>query len=133
MLPTARQISPRSKFPDQPSSNQSVVPTFAWLPYLECIPEWHLIHKAFFEIAVARQTKFKDADAIANAIGCAPLPEILIQNFRIPWLEEGLRYAPAKTAMTEPNRIVSPSFNSASVTKSPLICVPFVESKSFSK
>ena len=37
---------------------------------LECIPEWHLIHKAFSEIAVARQTKFKDADAIANAIGC---------------------------------------------------------------
>jgi hypothetical protein len=92
-----------------------------------------LIHKAFFEIAVAPHTKFKDADVIANAIGCAPLPEILIQNFLIPWLEEGLRYAPAKTAMTEPNRIVSPSFNSASVTKSPLTCVPFVEFKSFSE
>ena len=54
-----------------------------------CIPEWHLIDKAFFEIAVAAQTRFKDADAIANAIGCAPLPEILIQNFLIPWLEQG--------------------------------------------
>jgi hypothetical protein len=82
---------------------------------------------------VAAHTKFKDADVIANAIGCAPLPEILIQNFLIPWLEEGLRYAPAKTAMTEPNRIVSPSFNSASVTKSPLTCVPFAEFKSFSE
>jgi hypothetical protein len=100
---------------------------------LQCIPEWHLIHKVFFEIAVAPHTKFKDADAIANAIGCAPLPEILIQNFLIQWLEQGLRYAPAKTAMTEPNRIVSHSFNSASVTKSPLICVPFVEFKSFSE
>jgi hypothetical protein len=37
----------------------------------ECIPERQLIHKAFFEIAVAAHTKFKDADAIANAIGCA--------------------------------------------------------------
>ena len=88
--------------------------------------------QGFFEIAVAAHTKFKDADVIANAIGCAPLPEILIQNFLIPWLEEGLRYA-AKTAMMEPNRIVSPSFNSASVTKSPSTCVPFVEFKSFSE
>jgi hypothetical protein len=47
--------------------------------------------QVFFEIAVARHTKSKDADAIANAIGCAPLPEILIQNFLIPWLEQGLR------------------------------------------
>jgi hypothetical protein len=69
MLPTARQISPRSAFPDQPPSNQSVVPMFAWLPYWSCIPEWHLIHKVFFKIAVADQTKFKDADAIANTIG----------------------------------------------------------------
>jgi hypothetical protein len=76
--------------------------------------------QGFFEIAVAPHTKFKDADAIANAIGCAPLPEILIQKFLIAWFEQGSRYAPAKTAMTEPNRIVSPSFNSASVTKSPL-------------
>jgi hypothetical protein len=53
---------------------------------LECIPD-----KAFFEIAVPAQTKFKDADAIANAIGCAPSPEILIQNFLIPWLEQDLR------------------------------------------
>jgi hypothetical protein len=64
-----------------------------------------------FEIAVAAHTKFKDADAIANAIGCVPLPEILIQKFLIPWLKQGLRYAPAKTAMTEPNLILSPSFN----------------------
>jgi len=85
------------------------------------------------KMAVAPHTKSKDADAIANAIGCAPLPEIPIQNFLIAWLEEGLRYAPAKTAMTEPNRIVSPSFNSASVTKSPLTCVPFAEFKSFSE
>jgi hypothetical protein len=99
MLPTARQISPRSKFPDQPPSNQSVVPMFALAALLECIHEWHLIHKAFFEIAVAAQTKFKDADVIANAIGCAPLPEILFQNFLIPWLEQGLQYAPAKTLL----------------------------------
>jgi hypothetical protein len=132
MLPTGETISLRSKFPDQPlSTNQCASVRLAAL--LECIPERHLIHKAFFEIAVAAHTKSKDADAIANAIGCAPLPEILIQNILIPWLERGLRYAPAKTAMTEPNWIVSPSFNSASVTKSPLTCVPFVEFKSFSE
>jgi hypothetical protein len=45
----------------------------------------------------------------------------------------GLRQHAAKTALTDPNWIVSPSFNSASVTKLPLICVPFVESKSFSE
>jgi hypothetical protein len=26
---------------------------------LECISEWHRIHKAFFEIAVAAQTKLR--------------------------------------------------------------------------
>ena len=44
-----------------------------------------------------------------------------------------LRQHPAKTATTEPNRILSPSFNSTSVIKTPLTCVPFVESKSFSR
>src|SRR6266403_5420380 len=127
----ARQSRPAQNFPINLRRSISCA-NVCLARLIGVIPEWHFIHKAFFEIAVAAQTKFKDADAIANAIGCAPLPEILIQNFLIPWLEQGLRYAPAKTAMTEPNRIVSPSFNSASVTKSPLICVPFVEFKSFS-
>jgi hypothetical protein len=128
---TGETTSPRSKSYRPNCVDQDA--NAAWLFFSESIPECHLIHKAFFEIPVAAHTKFKDADVIANAIGCAPLPEILIQNFLIPWLEEGLRYAPAKTAMTEPNRIVSLSFNSASVTKSPLTCVPFVEFKSFSE
>ncbi len=72
------------------------MPTFAWHALLECIPEWHLIHKAFLEIAVTAQTKFKDADAIANAIGCAPLPEILIQNVLNPWLEQGFAVRSSK-------------------------------------
>jgi len=55
------------------------------------VPEWHLIRKAFLKSQVAAHAKFKGADAIANAIGCAPLPEILIQNLLIPWLEQGLR------------------------------------------
>ena len=38
-----------------------------------------------------------------------------------------------KTATTEPNRILSPSFNSASVMGAPLICVPFVDCKSLSR
>jgi uncharacterized membrane protein YtjA (UPF0391 family) len=46
---------------------------------------------------------------------------------------QSLRQDPAKTATTEPNRILSPSFNSASVIETPLICVPFVECKSFSR
>ena len=91
MLPTGETISPRSKFPDQPQSNKSVVPTFTWLLYWSAYPNGTSSTRLFFEIAIAAQTKFKDADAIANAIGCAPLPEILIQNFLIPWLEHGLR------------------------------------------
>jgi len=47
--------------------------------------------RLFSEIAVAARTKLKDADAIANAIGCAPLPEIDIQNFLTRWLEHRLR------------------------------------------
>jgi hypothetical protein len=58
---------------------------------LEYMPEWHLIHKVFFEIAVTPHTESKDAGAIANAIGCAPLLEIPIQSFLIPWLEQGFR------------------------------------------
>src|SRR6266496_2335622 len=132
MLPIGETISPRSKFPDRPPSiNQFCQRSLGRLIGVHTRMAPH--PQGFFEIAVAAQIKFKDADAIANAIGCAPLPEILIQNFLIPWLKQGLRYAPVKIAMTEPNRIVSPSFNSASVTKSPLICVPFVESKSFSE
>jgi hypothetical protein len=38
-----------------------------------------------------------------------------------------------KTATTEPNRILSPCFNSASVIETPLTCVPFVECKSLSR
>jgi hypothetical protein len=73
MLPTGETISPRSKFPDQPLSiNQK--PGVRSAALLECIPEWYLIHKGFF--SVEPHTKFKDADAIANAIGCAPLPEL---------------------------------------------------------
>ena len=40
---------------------------------------------------------------------------------------------PAKTAMTEPNRISSPSFSLASVIETRLTCVPFVECKSVSQ
>jgi hypothetical protein len=87
MLPTGETISPRSKFPDQPRSiNQCASLRLAAL--LECHTRTARDPQGFFfEIAVAAHTKFKDADAIANAIGCAPLPEILIQNFLIPWLE----------------------------------------------
>ena len=132
MLPTGETISPAQNFPTNLCRSISCA-NVRLLPYWSAYPNGTSSTRLFFEIAVAAHTKFKDADAIANAIGCAPLPEILIQNFLIPWLEQGLRYAPAKTAMTEPNRIVSPSFNSASVTKSPLTCVPFVEFKSFSE
>jgi hypothetical protein len=52
--------------------------------------------QGFFEIAVAAQTKFKDADAIPNAIGCAPLAGILIQNFLILWLEKFAVTSPQK-------------------------------------
>jgi hypothetical protein len=45
----------------------------------------------FFEIAGAGHTKFKDADAVAKAIGCTPLLEMLMQNFLIAWLKQGLR------------------------------------------
>src|SRR6266513_4881360 len=43
------------------------------------------------------------------------------------------REHPAKTAATEPNRILSPSFSSTSVTGRPLTRVPFVECKSCSR
>jgi hypothetical protein len=59
MLPTGETNSPRSKFPDQPPSNQSKA-NVRLAAFSECIPEWHLIHKAFFEIAVAAQTKLKE-------------------------------------------------------------------------
>jgi hypothetical protein len=124
---TGETTSPRSKSYRPNGVDQYA--NAAWLFFSESIPECHLIHKAFFEIPVAAHTKFKDADVIA----VAPLARNTHPELLIPWLEEGLRYAPAKTAMTEPNRIVSPSFNSASVTKLPLICVPFVEFKSFSE
>src|ERR1044072_1457158 len=117
MLPTGETTSPRSKFPGQPQSiNQLWQRSLTYLCW-RAYPNGTSSTRLFFEIALGGQTKFKDADAVANAMGCAPLPEILIQNFLIAWLEHGLRYPPAKTALTEPNRSVSPSLSSASVTR----------------
>ncbi|SRR6266568_216411 len=55
------------------------------------------------------------------------------ENFGL--FDQPLRQHPVKIATTEPNRILSPSFNSASssVIGTPLTCVPFVECKSFSR
>ena len=72
------------------------------------------------KIAVAPHTKFKDAEAIANAIGCAPLPENTHPELSNP--VAGTRFAvrSRKNPNDGPNWIVSPFFNSASVIKSPL-------------
>jgi hypothetical protein len=67
---TGETTSPRSKSYRPNCVDQDA--NAAWLFFSESIPECHLIHKAFFEIPVAAHTKFKDADVIANAIGCAP-------------------------------------------------------------
>jgi hypothetical protein len=47
------------KISRQPLSNQSKA-NARLAAFSECIPEWHLVHKAFFEIAVAAQTKLKE-------------------------------------------------------------------------
>src|SRR5438093_11231719 len=89
MLPTGETISPRSKLPDQSPSINQLCQRLLGTPYWRAYPNGTSSTRLFLKIAVAAQTRFKDADAIANAIGCAPLPEILIQNFLIPWLEQG--------------------------------------------
>jgi hypothetical protein len=73
-------ISPRSKFPDQPPSiNQLCQRSLGCLIGVHTRMGSH--PQGLFLKSPLRLTKFKDTDAIANAICCAPLPEILIQNF----------------------------------------------------
>jgi hypothetical protein len=60
MLPTGETTSPRSKFPDQLPSNQSVVPTFAWLPYWSAYPNGTSSTRLFSEIAVPAHNTFKE-------------------------------------------------------------------------
>ena len=66
MLPIGETISPRSKFPDQPQSNQSVVPTFTCLLFWSAYANGTSSTRLFFEIAIMGQSKFKDADAIGQ-------------------------------------------------------------------
>ena len=149
MHPTGETISPRSKFPDQTASINISMPTSLGCligvhTRMESHPQGFFLKSPFRlttrlrKCSLARSTRL----LIYWRLRYGVLTQLrmhsavtLAGNMRhlIPRFDHGLRSPLAKTAMKEPNRMMSPSFNSTSVTKSPLICVPFVEFKSFSE
>ena len=71
MLPTGETISPRSKFPDQSLSiNQK--PGVRSAALLECIPEWHLIHKGFFSLSLTLSLRMLTPSRTQSAVRLCP-------------------------------------------------------------